>query len=260
MGRKRSLLSFFLLVFAIAVPFWLIGAMSDQGLPLPMKLPVSALGFVCPLIAALILVYSEHGISGPVNLLKRVFDYRRIKVMIWYIPVIFLMPAIYLLSYGIMHLMKLPLPEPHVPFLTVPILLAAFFLSAVGEEVGWMGYAADRMRDRWNALATGIMVGAVWGLWHVVPDIQAHHGLIWIAWQRGVYDIALRIVIVWLYNNAGNSVFAAILVHDLDDVSWSLFPNNGSHYDPAVTGLITAVIAAIVTYVWGAKTLARYRY
>jgi hypothetical protein len=67
-------------------------------------------------------------------------------------------------------------------------------------------------------------------------------------------------VIVWIYNNAGKSVFAAILVHDMDDVSWSLFPNDGSHYDPAVTGVITAVIAVIVTYLWGARTLAHYRY
>jgi membrane protease YdiL (CAAX protease family) len=257
---QKSPLSYFVLVFALSIPFWLIGALSEQGLPLPMNLPLSALGFVCPLLAALILVSRENGLHGTGQLLARVFDYRRIKDKAWYIPIILLMPTVYLLSYGVMRMLRLPLPEPHVPFLTVPILFAVFFLSAACEEVGWMGYAADLIQERCDALATGIVLGAVWGLWHVVPDIQARHGPEWIVWQRGVYDIALRVVIVWIYNNAGKSVFAAILVHDMDDVSWSLFPNNGSHYDPAVTGVITAVIAVIVTYLWGAKTLARFRY
>jgi uncharacterized protein len=177
------------------------------------------------------------------------------------VPIIFLLPLLYLLSYGVMHLLRLPLPdELHIPFLLIPILFAVFFITAVGEEVGWMGYAVDPLQERQSALTTSIVLGSVWGIFHVVPDIQANHGLAWIAWQYGVYAVALRIVIVWLYNNTGKSVFAAILVHDTDNVSWSLFPNYGSHYDPAVTGAITAIVAAIVTFLWGFKTLARYRY
>ena len=123
-----------------------------------------------------------------------------------------------------------------------------------------MGYAVDPLQERQSALTTSIVLGSVWGIFHVVPDIQAHHGLAWIAWQHGVYAVALRILIVWLYNNTGKSVFASIFVHDTDNVSWSLFPNYGSHYDPTVTGAITAIAAVIVTFLWGLKTLARYRY
>ena len=226
-----------------------------------MDLPVSALQVICPLIAALILVYREDKLGGVRRLLKRVFDYKRIKQKTWYVPIIFLLPIIYLLSYEVMRLLRLPLPdEPHVPFLTIPILFVVFFMLAIGEEVGWMGYAVDPLQERQSALTTSIVLGLVWGIFHVVPDVQAHHGLAWIAWQHGVYAVALRIVIVWLYNNTGKSVFAAILVHDTDNVSWSLFPNYGSHYDPAVTGAITAIVAVIVTFLWGSKTLARYRY
>lgn len=248
------------MVFVLAVPFWLIGAMAERGLPLRMKLPVSALEFVCPLIAALILVYREERLGGVGRLLRRPFDYRRIREPIWYVPIMLLMPMIYLLSYGVMLVLERPLPELRIPLATIPILIGVFFVAAVGEEGGWMGYAVDPVQDRWSALTTGIILGLVWGLFHVVPDIQANHDLTWIAWQRGVYDVGLRILIVWLYNNTGKSVFAAIVVHDLDNVSASLFPNDGSHYDPAVTGTITAITAAIVTFLWGSKTLARYRY
>lgn len=257
---KKSPLKFFILVFALSIPFWLIGTVAEQGLPLPMNLPVSALSFVCPMIAALILVYKENKIDGIKQLFKRTLDYKRIKSKAWYVPVIFLMPVIYLLSYGVMRLMERALPEPLIPFLIMPMLFIGFFITAAGEELGWMGYAVDPMQDRWSALTTGVILGLVWGILHVVPDIQAHRDLAWIAWQRGVYSVALRILIVWIYNNTGKSIFAAILFHDMDNVSWSLFPNYGSHYDPAVTGVITVVIAAIVTFLWGSKTLARYRY
>jgi membrane protease YdiL (CAAX protease family) len=234
--------------------------MAERGLPVPMNLPVSALSFVCPMIAALILTYRENKSYGIKQLFKSTLDYKRIRPKIWYVPVIFLLPVIYLLSYGIMHLMERKLPEPHIPFLTIPILFAGFFITAACEELGWMGYAADPMQKRWSALMTGIILGSFWGILHIIPDTQAHHDLEWIVWQRGIYSVALRILIVWIYNNTGKSIFAAILFHDMDNVSWSLFPNNGSHYDPAITGSLTVITAVLVTFLWGSRTLARYRY
>jgi len=55
--ERRSPLKFFLLVFALSIPFWLIGAVTPLQL-LP-GLPVSSLMAFCPLIAASILVYRE---------------------------------------------------------------------------------------------------------------------------------------------------------------------------------------------------------
>jgi membrane protease YdiL (CAAX protease family) len=258
---NSSPLKFFLLVFALSIPIWLIGAMAERGLPLPMNLPVSALQAFCPITAALILVYRKDALRGVRRLLKRVVDYKRIRPKIWYVPIILLLPSLYLLSYWAMRLMGLPLPaEPRIPFLLIPILFAGFFIAAAGEEAGWMGYTIDPLQERWSALTSAIVLGLVWGIFHIVPDIQAHHGLAWIAWQHGVYAVALRVLIVWLYNNTRKSVFTAILVHDTDNVSWSLFPNYGSHYDPAVTGAIAVIAAAIVTFLWGSRTLARYRY
>jgi CAAX protease family protein len=259
-SSKRSPLKFFVLVYALAIPFWLLGAFANRGLPLPMELPVGALMFVVPLTAALILVYREEKMRGVRRLLHRVFDYRRIKRRIWYLPIVFLLPAIYLLSYWVMVLMNRPLPEPDISLLAIPALVVVFFIAATGEEGGYMGYAVDPMQERWSALTTAIVIGLLWGVLHMVVDFEGDHGLVWIAWQRGVYDVVLRILIVWIYNNTGRSLFAAILFHDTDNVSVNLFPNDGSHYDPAFTGTITAITAAIVTLLWGAKTLAWYRF
>jgi hypothetical protein len=44
------------------------------------------------------------------------------------------------------------------------------------------------------------------------------------------------------------------------NLTWQLFPINGSYYDPGVTALIEVVVAAIVVVVWGPRTLARFRF
>lgn len=258
-SSKRSPLKFFLLVFALSIPLFVVDAIIGKGLPLPVDLPLSSLMGFCPLTVALILVYREDKTNGLRKLLKRVFDYKRINKIIWYVPIIFLMPIIMVLSYWAMRLIGIPFPQPNIPFLWIPVFFVMYFIEAVGEEGGWMGYVVDLMQDRWTGLQTGVMLGSVWAIWHVVPYFQAHHTSIWIVWQC-LFTIAARVLIVWLYNNTGRSVLAAILFHTMINLSWSLFPNYGSHYDPAVTGSIATATAIIVTFLWGAKTLSRYRY
>jgi len=41
------------------------------------------------------------------------------------------------------------------------------------------------------------------------------------------------------------------------NVTWQLFPINGSYYDPRVTSLITAAVAVFVVIVWGPRTMVR---
>ncbi|WP_410507450.1 CPBP family intramembrane glutamic endopeptidase [Methanosarcina hadiensis] len=254
---KGSPLKFFLLIFALSIPFWLIGG---RPLPLPINLPVSAFMFVCPLIAASIPLYKERKPGGIKKLLKKTLDYRKIKRKVWYLPIFFLMPMIMLLSYWVMRFTGRPLSELHIPFLAIPLFFIMFFIPAVCEEAGWMGYASGPMMYRRSALKAGIIMGSVWGAWHFIGwYFQTHHTLTWTAGQF-LSTVALRIIIFWIYNNTGRSVFAAVLFHDMMNVSEFLFPNYGSHYDPVVTGTITAIVAGIVTLLWGPETLARFRY
>jgi uncharacterized protein len=254
---KRSPLKFFVLVYALALPFWLLGAFVKH-LPIPINLPVSALQFVCPIIAACILVAREEEPGGVKRLLKRAFDVKNIQHKIWYAPIILLMPLTMLLSYGIMRLLGRPLPQPDIPWLMIPLFFVVFFLSALGEEIGWTGYITDPLQARWGAFTTSIILGVVWAIFHVIPWLQVQPPL-WVAGQF-LSTIGLRLLIVWLHNNTGKSVFAAILFHDMINVSEFLFPNYGSHYDPLLSGSIITVIAMIVTFLWGPKTLARFRY
>jgi hypothetical protein len=220
---------------------------------------LGALVFVTPLLAAAILTYREQGPAGVKELLKRAFDYKRIKNKRWYVVALGLWPAVLLMEYGLMRLMGVSLPTFEFAPWLVPVFLVGFFIGGIFEELGWTAYATDRLQDRYSALQTSLIIGVVWALVHVVADLQAPHAFSWIVWQR-LGTIVLRILMVWLYNNAGRSVFAILLFHTMVNVSEFMFPNYGSHFDPFLALLISAVMAAIVVIVWTPQTLASYRF
>ena len=96
--KNRSPLAYVLLTFALSIPFWVAGALTNfQILP---ALPVSALGLLCMVGAAAILVYRENGRAGVLALLQRSLDFEGVSATIWYLPIFLLMPGIMVVSYG----------------------------------------------------------------------------------------------------------------------------------------------------------------
>ena len=252
--RNRSPLTYFLLTFALSIPFWIAGALTDfQILP---GVPVSALGLLCMVGAASILVYREKGVTGVADLLKRSFDFKRVKAKVWYWPTFLIMPAIMTLSFIVMRLTGNQLPSPQFSFATPFILFAVFFIAAIGEELGWSGYAIDPLQERFGALGGALVLGIVWAVWHFIPLLSVKRSTEWIAWWL-FGTVALRVIITWLYNNTGRSVFIAVIFHAMFNVTWQLFPVNGSYYDPRVTSLIMAAVAVFVVIVWGPRTMVR---
>lgn len=252
----KTSLYFCLMVFAFSFFLWLVG---DRALSLPINLPVSSLMAFFPLVTACIFAYGKEKGQGVRSLFKRVIDLSPIRRKAWFFPALLLMPAALFVSYLFMSLMDYPLPEPELHLPMIPVFFAVFIIGAVGEEVGWMAFVVDPLQQRWSALTTGIVCGAIWAVWHIVPFIQAGHDVAWIVWH-GVVTVFLRIIIVWIYNNTGHSVLMAILFHASANVGFFLFPNYGSHYDPMVTAFVLAAIVGIIVFLWGYRTLSAYRY
>jgi uncharacterized protein len=67
--RRRSQASplrFFVLVFALSVPFWLVGGIYwAESVAVPVNLPISSLMAGCPMLAAAALVHHENGMRRP---------------------------------------------------------------------------------------------------------------------------------------------------------------------------------------------------
>lgn len=249
--RPESPLTFFALAFVFIVPFWVLGALTDKAL-LP-GLPVAALATMCPAAAALVCVRRERGRVGVMALLRRAFDVRRVPSKGWYAPVVLLMPAVMALSFAVSRRIGTPVPPPTIKVLPMLLLLVVFFVAALGEELGWSGYATDPLQRRWGALRGALVLGLVWAVYHFVGLAQAHRSVAWIAWWS-IGTVAARVIMVWLYNKTGHSVFAATLFHTMINVTWQLFPVNGSYYDPRVTGLILALVAVIIVVLFGTRS------
>jgi membrane protease YdiL (CAAX protease family) len=168
----RSLPAFFLLIVAFSLLVWLVGS-TTRWQPVP-GLPLSGLLMAfCPAAAALVLVYRRDGAAGVAALLKRSLDFNRIKAKAWYLPILLLMPAVMVLSYGVMRLLGRPLPGLHVTVFGIAAMFLGFFIGALGEELGWSGYAIEPMQDRWGALRASLLLGLFWAAWHAVPLVRA---------------------------------------------------------------------------------------
>lgn len=238
----QSLFHFFILVFALSIPVWAVGAVIDfQVLP---GLPIAALTAVCPAAAALILTYREHRSSDVVALVKRLVDGGRIP-KVWYFPIVLLMPGVAAASFVVLRWSGVAVPTPQIAVLSAMGLFLGFMVGALTEELGWTAFALDRLRIRWSTLQSGVFLGVVWALWHWVALIQAHRPPTWIAWWS-LAAVSARIIMVWLYERSGRSVFGVAVVHAVSNVCWQLFPVQGSFFDPRVNALILALLVAVL--------------
>jgi uncharacterized protein len=249
-------LKFFLLVFLLSVPFALLGFVTK--LQLMPGIPISALGFVCPAAAAALLSYREGGRVGLRALLRRSLEFKRTLFSTWLLPVTLLMPFVALVAYLIMRATNAPHSAPHFPLPASLILFAAFLIAALGEEIGWSGYAIDQLQEKWFALRASIVLGVIWAAWHIIAMVQTGQSAPWIAW--GCLDmVATRVIMVWIYNNTSRSVLAVVLFHAIANLTFkSVFPG-GSYESERIISVILSIVAVVITLVWGPRTLARFR-
>lgn len=248
-ARSGRTTAFFALTFALSAPFWLLGALTRARLVA--GLPLSSLMVVAPALSALVLSHAEAGRAGVRGLLARSFDFHRIRRKAWYAPALLTPPVAAALTGLLLHAAGRPPAMPQVSAVAAVAMLGIFFLAALCEELGWSGYATDPMQARHGALATGILLGLVWAAWHLLPLLQMGRSPAWIAgWALST--VASRVLIVWIYDNCGRSVFAASAYHTTSNMSTMVF---AGWFDPVMTGAVMAVMAAIVTAGWGPKTL-----
>ena len=260
-ANNRSLKRFFLLLLALSLPLWIVGSIYDvQIFP---GFNLYQLPLAMPMVAALILIYRENGKVGVVALLKRTYDFRLIKAKAWLLPMLLVYPSMGFLAYWILRYTATEIPEPHFTWFMLFNFIAIFFMT-YGEELGWTGYALDAMQQHWSALNSGIILGLVWAGMHVPIFIINGYAFGWIFWHA-LYTVAGRVLFVWVYNNAGKSLFAMTLMHSTFGLFWSLWSSENMHravpfYDPRIMAFIALFYVVIVTFLWGSRTLAQYRF
>lgn len=257
---SRPVWPFVLLLLALSIPFWVLGAVADRFLPpsMPIRLPPSALMAFMPMVAALILATREGGAAGLRALLARAVDGARVKGARWWLAAMLLMPAAMGLEYGLILLRDGPISDPVFPLATVPLFFLMFLAAGMGEELGWQGFLFERLTPRLSALGAALVIGAIWSAWHIIPMAQTGHDADWTAWQL-VTMFPTRVITVWLFVASGRSVLLVAVFHAMTNVSEFMIPDYGSRFDPMLTCLIMTAMAAVVIGVSGRDLTGRKR-
>jgi membrane protease YdiL (CAAX protease family) len=261
-STSDSLVAFFTLTFLLSVPFYLLNALAYLNVvgKHEMGALYIALFTVTPIASASILTFRRRGSQGLKELLGRIFDFKRIAKSRWYMAIILLSPLIFLFSLALIVLLGMPVPPALTPLAALPAVLPFFFLLATGEEVGWMGYAFESMQARDGALRAALVLGMVWALWHV-PFFVFMTSDPFVLTAQFLTLMGTRVLVAWIFNNTGKSVFAAILFHAVDNAALVAFPEIKAivPWGSAIRCGLIMIAAFVVTLLWGPQSLARYR-
>jgi membrane protease YdiL (CAAX protease family) len=184
----------------------------------------------------------------------------------WYLTAGLLAPAITLLSLWVR-----ALADPHFQIapdsplgelladlgvggvaLLFPLLVLAWLpSSALLEEFGWRGLALPLLQRRWNAVVASVLLGLVWGVWHL--PLMVANGEPPIPYLLLI--VPHTVLMTWVVNSTRGSILLAMLFHaGLATALTTLDPGSQSLVEIALTWLVAA--AVLVRY--GPRDLARH--
>jgi len=227
--KSYPVLTYFILTFAVSwggvlilgAPYGMPAASNQSAKAWPIVFVPFFLG---PILASLLLTGLVDGMAGFRELLSRLFKWR--VSFRWYAVALLTAPLLVtavLLTLSLTSQAFLPqiLTTADKAGLLLTGVLVGLIEGGLMEELGWTGFAVPRLRSRYSVITTGVIVGFLWGLWHVLPTF-------WVSGtSSGALDLPLflptclfyigilpayRILLVWVYDRT-RSLLVAILMH-----------------------------------------------
>lgn len=231
---RHPLIAYFVIAFAGA---WLAVSplvLSKTGLGiLPITLPTLPFLVLGPLagptLAAFLVTYATEGRAGMRNLWRR-YALWRVGFQ-WYLVILF-GPLLALtvgasVFFGLTPLRHLAEQWPLVFTTYLPVtVLGAVLGGPIGEEPGWRGFALPRMQARFGPLVGSLLLGAIWGSWHLIGFLGGWLGAFSVTAFAGIIltGMSFSVIVTWVYNHTRGSILIAILLHGASNAAVSLGP------------------------------------
>jgi CAAX protease family protein len=99
----------------------------------------------------------------------------------------------------------------------IALAFAIGLLAGGLEDLGWTGFALPRMQDRWGWVRSGLLLGLIWGLWHLLADFWGNadawgplYLTRYVLWCVVAFT-AYRMLIVWVYHHTGSLLLAQLM-------------------------------------------------
>lgn len=266
-SETRKIILFFLVAYGFTWVFWISEALAARGLLGSSILVDFLLGpqnpaAWGPFVSAILLTFWYQRGKGVVGLLKKGVDYKFAKK--WWLPTFLLCPLIIGGALGIAALAGENIPELY--WISNPsLILVNFFVilftgGPLQEEFGWRGYALPRLQSRFNALVSSIIIGFMWGLWHlpyffIGTELTYAYGII----PQIITAILLSILLTWLFNNTGGSILVSLLFHNMFNLSNDMFPALKTQLGSPLFIAFFVTAAVLVVVIWGYKKMVRQK-
>ncbi len=214
-GFNPRLLAFFALAFSWSWICWLLSSVIRPQLPtLGMVLLIA--GNFGPSIAAIAVVRYASGQDGLHRWLRRSLQWR---VGGCWLALSFFLPlaVMGLAAAGHIALGGTIAPSPasgRVLLVVVNFGLVLVLGGPLGEEFGWRGYALPVLQERYSWRVASLVLGLVWGVWHLPLFYMADTAQSVIpVWLFMVSTVALSVLYAWLFNHTKGSVLPALVLH-----------------------------------------------
>jgi uncharacterized protein len=214
--RKYPLTRFYILAFGISWLGMISIVLSSRGIA-PFDSPyfqfLSIFYVVGPALAAVIVSQVAHGKTGIRDLLKGLIRWR--VGLIWYIVAV-LSPVVLLTVAQVVTKMlgltvTIAMPQVNLS----PYVIFGFgvsFFANTCEEIGWRGFALPRLQKRYNALLATLIVGTLWGLWHLplifLAGSMSEYPFVWF-----ISIVADAFMYTWIYNSTKGSILPVALLN-----------------------------------------------
>jgi CAAX protease family protein len=240
-----ALVAFFAVAYALswawAVPLALTHQVVNRGAGWPTHYP-ALLG---PAIAAVAVTAWSAGRPGVRDLLRRLVRWR--VPLRWWLAAL---SPIGLLAVALVVQVamgnQLPAVADFGRFSGTPaiglvgVFLVVTLVGAVGEEVGWRGYALPQLQLRYRALTASLILAPLWFLWHlpqffVIATYRQFGPVDYVGMLFGLTCGA--VVLTWLYNRSGGSILLVAVWHGTYNMV------SGTQ---AATGMLAAVVSTLV--------------
>jgi membrane protease YdiL (CAAX protease family) len=150
-------------------------------------------------------------------------------------------------------------PSTHLVLGLVTGMVAGLF-----EEIGWSGFAVPRLRLLYGVVVTGLIVGFVWGAWHLLvvwwgsADTSGSVSMaVYLPAMAFSFLVPYRVLMVWVNDRTG-SLLLAMLMHASLTASVRIFdpvPISGWPivlYNLVLGAALWAVVAVVAIAVPGA--------
>jgi len=256
----RSTVAFFTLTLALSWFAWapsVLAEFTTLSIPDALVVPSIVVGGFGPAIAAVILTWRGEGRVR--DLLRSIFDWRH--HLRWYLFAFGVPVAFIAVATGVYVALGNPLDPSVLPGrLTVfPIQFGfALLLGGGQEELGWRGYALPRLQAQYGGAVASLIIGAVWAVWHLplfVVPASSQYGQLFLPYAISVLGFSL--LLTWLYNGTGGSVFLVMCMHAAINASSSLYPiRMGALAD----GFPDLLMIGIAFAAWGVAAVLVYRH